>query len=80
MDSKFSQGIAATAALANGTPCIPGATLVGMSAANYNGASGIGLTVSYWSKSGLINFNAGVANGGSMESTVVRGGFAIVFK
>ncbi|MFZ0869220.1 MAG: ESPR-type extended signal peptide-containing protein [Rhodanobacter sp.] len=58
---QANRGIAASAALVQATPYMPGRTMLNAGVASYRGESALGVGVSRWSSDGRINVNAGVS-------------------
>lgn len=61
MSRKINRGIAASAALVQVTPNLPGKFTLNFGAATYRGESAMPLGVSRWSRNGRFNVNAGVS-------------------
>ena len=77
--AKSYGGIAATAALMNNAPYLPGKFTVNVGAAGYRGQAGFGGNVSYWTPNGRVNLNAGVAMSTGSHDPVYRAGLSFVF-
>lgn len=61
MSRQINRGIAASAALVQVTPNLPGKVTLNFGAATYRGESAMALGVSRWSRNGRFNVNAGVS-------------------
>lgn len=71
------QGIAASAALVNNMPYVPGRVALSAGVATYRGESALGVAASRWSNDGRVNVNAGVSFSGG-GSPIFRAGVGIV--
>jgi len=74
---QANRGIAASAALINVTPYMPGKTVLNAGVANYRGESALGVGVSRWNDTGRVNFNAGVSAAAG-DSPIFRMGVGVV--
>jgi autotransporter adhesin len=74
---QANRGIAASAALINVTPYMPGKTVLNAGVANYRGESALGVGVSRWNDSGRVNFNAGMSAAAG-DSPIFRMGVGVV--
>ncbi|WP_250622819.1 ESPR-type extended signal peptide-containing protein [Pinirhizobacter soli] len=74
---QANRGIAASAALINVTPYMPGKTVLNAGVANYRGESALGVGVSRWNDTGRVNFNAGMSAAAG-DSPIFRMGVGVV--
>ncbi|HEY4147190.1 MAG TPA: ESPR-type extended signal peptide-containing protein [Pinirhizobacter sp.] len=74
---QANKGIAASAALINVTPYMPGKTVLNAGVANYRGESALGVGVSRWNDSGRVNFNAGMSAAAG-DTPIFRVGMGVV--
>jgi autotransporter adhesin len=58
---QANRGIAASAALVNNMPYLPGKVTLNAGVAAYRGQSALGVGISRWNDSGRFNVNAGVS-------------------
>ncbi len=78
MNRQVNRGIAASAALVNVTPYLPGRTAVNAGVASYRGETALGVGVSRWSDNGRVNINAG-ASAAKNDEPIYRVGVGFVF-
>lgn len=74
---QANRGIAASAAMINVTPYMPGKTVLNAGVANYRGESALGVGVSRWNDTGRVNFNAGMSAAAG-DSPIFRMGVGVV--
>ncbi|HVJ39778.1 MAG TPA: YadA-like family protein, partial [Stenotrophomonas sp.] len=78
MNRQVNRGIAASAALVNVTPYLPGRTAVNAGVASYRGETALGVGVSRWSDNGRVNINAGIS-AAKNDEPIYRVGVGFVF-
>jgi autotransporter adhesin len=71
-------GIAAVAALQNNAPYVPGKVSVNGGMGHFQGQTAFGANLSYWTVSGKVNLNAGVAVSTADPAPVMRVGVSFV--
>lgn len=74
---QANRGIAASAALVNNMPYLPGKVTLNAGVAAYRGQSALGVGVSRWNDSGRVNLNAGVS-AAQGDSPIFRVGVGVV--
>lgn len=78
MNRQVNRGIAASAALINVTPYLPGRTALNAGVSSYRGEAALGVGLSRWSDNGRVNFNAGIS-AAKDDEPIYRVGMGIVF-
>ena len=78
MQRQVNRGIAASAALIQVTPNLPGKVTLNAGVATYRGESAFGVGLSRWSRSGRYNLNAGVSASRG-DQPLFNIGFGIAF-
>ena len=78
MNRQVNRGIAASAALINVTPYLPGRTAVNAGVSSYRGEQALGVGLSRWSDNGRVNFNAGIS-AAKDDEPIYRVGMGFVF-
>jgi len=74
---QANRGIAASAALVNNMPYLPGKVTLNAGVAAYRGQSALGVGVSRWSENGRFNLNAGIS-AAQGDSPIFRVGVGVV--
>jgi len=74
---QANRGIAASAALVNNMPYLPGKVTLNAGAAAYRGQSALGVGVSRWSDNGRFNVNAGIS-AAQGDAPIFRVGVGVV--
>ncbi|KRG38756.1 hypothetical protein ARC20_14595 [Stenotrophomonas panacihumi] len=78
MNRQVNRGIAASAALVNVTPYLPGRTALNAGVSSYRGEAALGIGLSRWSDNGRVNFNAGIS-AAKDDEPIYRVGMGFVF-
>ncbi len=78
MNRQVNRGIAASAALINVTPYLPGRTAINAGVSSYRGEQALGVGLSRWSDNGRVNFNAGIS-AAKDDEPIYRVGMGFVF-
>jgi trimeric autotransporter adhesin len=74
---QANRGIAASAALVNNMPYLPGKVTLNAGVAGYRGEGALGVGVSRWDESGRFNINAGISAARG-DSPIIRFGVGVV--